>query len=273
VACFKHGRGRYVLAAMPIGAGSVTRDFLAALLANLNAPSTDTRCFAALDGLAGAPGAPKAGPRDWRGLVRVDLVPYCNRLFYDEVAGDGLGGWDDSGENDLRSLPTGDLMLCGIPFHVIDPRQDDPNEDIQNRIGHPIRSCIVLRGAARPAFPDRVAGIRIGQKLRKLHFLHTATWCGGEAGQPVARYVVHYADGTASELAVRRGVEIDDWTRVAQGNPRDALVAWRGSNRLHPQVGLYLTTWTNPHPEKEIATMDFVSAGAGVPILVAVTGQ
>jgi hypothetical protein len=80
-------------------------------------------------------------------------------------------------------------------------------------------------------------------------------------------------DGTTSEIVARKGVHLDDWTFVGRGNPKEAAIAWAGSNPVHPHAGLYLTTWTNPHPEKEITSMDFISEGAGVPILVAVTGR
>jgi hypothetical protein len=273
VACRPYGQGRYLLASLPLKSNGVTVDFLSSLFAQLRAPSTDTRCFLPFTALASVRGVQRAGETDWRGFVKIDLAPYCNRTFYDEVAGDGVGGWDDSGENDLRNLPTGDFLFRGVPFHLIDPQRDDPNEDLRNRLGHPLRSCIVLQGAARPQFPRQVADISVGEKLRRLYFLHTATWCGVPEGQPVARYVIHYADGSTVELVLRQGIHLDDWTHVSRGDLEGALVAWRGSTSEHPQVGLYLMPWTNPHPDKEIVTVDFVSEGHGIPILVALTGQ
>lgn len=151
-------------------------------------------------------------------------MAHCNRVFFDEMAGDGLGGWDDSGENDLRNLPTGDFLLRGIPFHFIDPQRDGPNEDLRNRWGRPLDSCIVLQGAARPQFLQQVADLPVNEKLRQLFFCHTAPWCDGPEGQPIARHVMHYADGTTSELALRKGVHLDDWTRVSQGDLEQALV-------------------------------------------------
>jgi hypothetical protein len=38
------------------------------------------------------------------------------------------------------------------------------------------------------------------------------------------------------------------------------------------KVRLFTTTWSNPHPEKEVATLDMLSAGTACdPFLVAVT--
>jgi hypothetical protein len=73
--------------------------FLAGLLANLHVPSSDSRCFLFLSELAGARAVEHAGVRQWRGFFPVNLIPYCNRLLYDGVAGDHAGGWDDSGND------------------------------------------------------------------------------------------------------------------------------------------------------------------------------
>ena len=273
VVCLPHGRGRYILASLPAKANPATVRFLAALLANLNVPTSDSRCFLFLSGLAGSHTAKRAGAREWRGFFKIDITPYCNRVFYDEVAGDGLGGWDDSGNNDMRNLPTGDLLFGGLPFHIIDTSHDDPYDDLATRLGHPIRACIVLKGTVRPSFSERVEGIKVGQKARKLFFLHTATWSGGAAGQKVGRYVIQYADGTTVEVPLKQGVHIDDWTRVSRGSLKEASVAWMGSNSEHSQVGLYVMPWQNPYPDREIVAIDFESEGTAVPILIAITAQ
>jgi hypothetical protein len=258
---------------LPAKANPATMRFLAAVLANLNVPTSDSRCFLFLSGLVGFSTAEQAGAREWRGFFKIDLTPYCNRVFYDDLAGDGLGGWDDSGDNDMRSLPTGDLLFGGLPFHIIDISHDDPYDDLATRLGHPIRACIVLKGVARPSFPSRVEGIKVGQKARKLFFLHTATWSGGTDGQLVGRYVIRYTDGTTVDVPLKQGMHIDDWTRVGRGNLKEASVAWMGSNSEHSQVGLYVMPWQNPYPDREITAIDFESEGAAVPILIAITAQ
>jgi hypothetical protein len=45
VVCLPHGRGRYILTSLPAKANPATVRFLAALLANLNVPTSDSRCF------------------------------------------------------------------------------------------------------------------------------------------------------------------------------------------------------------------------------------
>jgi hypothetical protein len=44
-----------------------------------------------------------------------------------------------------------------------------------------------------------------------------------------------------------------------------------GGGLVFPQVNVYMLEWLNPHPEEEIAAIDFVSAGKGVPILLGIT--
>ena len=86
----------------------------------------------------------------------VDLKPYVNKSFKDEVDADKKGGWTDQGENDLRHMPVGDdnpenkywqlvyhqeikgkQIFLGVPFEVIDPAKNrlegpDPRFDAQH---------------------------------------------------------------------------------------------------------------------------------------------
>jgi hypothetical protein len=67
---------------------------------------------------------------------------------------------------------------------------------------------------------------------------------------------------------------------VASANPQalapDTVVAWTGSNkRIRRQRGsihLYRTTWDNPQPDQEVASIDvFSTRTATGPFLIAVT--
>ena len=54
--------------------------------------------------------------------------------------------------------------------------------------------------------------------------------------------------------------------------PTGAKVAWTGANESAGQIRLFDLAWTNPHPEKEITTLDMLSADKECdPFLVAVT--
>ena len=268
----RHGRGRYVLCAVAPEKNDMATRLYGALLTNLDVPASHTQPFLAFSRLKANTTLRPAGRKDWYGYTPIDLVPYANRTFMDRTAGDGLGGWDDTGPNDMRNLPTGDPML-GVPFHIIDREQDDPNGDRGIKLGHPIGSCIVLKGEARPSFASKVEGIMVGCTARKLHFLHTATWCRWKEGEQLARYILHYEDGSDHEIPLRAGRELGDWTRAGRTGLKNAQVAWRGSNPEHPNVGLFRLSVLNPHRDRVIKTIDFVSDGKAIPVLVAVTVQ
>ncbi len=185
----------------------------------------------------------------------VDLSKHANRSFSDDVAGDKKGGWTDQGQNDLSSIKTGTHRLAGVPFQIIAP---------ENNNG---KSCIVLKGAARPYFPEAVKNIKIDKKSAKLFFLHTAGWC--DDGE-LLKYVINYSDGKIV-FPIRTGREIGDWW--GKEKPFNAVRAWQGRNSVHAPVALYGCEWINPCPDKIIESLDVVSSGSGVPVLIAVTGE
>ncbi len=201
--------------------------------------------------------------------VFVDLGPYANRSFSDEKDGDGEGGWLDQGRNDFREMPLGRITAAGIPFHVIDPAK---NEN---------RGCLVLRGSARPSFPAAIRGIKVGERISRLFFLHTSGWSNdAEAG----RYVIHYADGTQAEFLLQGGRNIGDWWQCRQ--LPEAKVGFTRKNAVGGEVGFFVAEWNNPKPEVQIESIDFLSAirgdaggvdwvksEAAVPVLAAITGE
>ncbi len=77
-----------------------------------------------------------------------------------------------------------------------------------------------------------------------------------------------------------RGRQLADWWGFDDPSKRQASaakVAWVGSNDTTDmnqglEIRLFDLAWTNPHPEKAIATLDILSAGKQPdPFLVAVT--
>ena len=204
----------------------------------------------------------------------VDLRPYANRGFRDQVPGDHTG-WTDQGDNDLRHIPQGRMdeekrlweivynetmrdkqIFRGVPFDVIDQKSNDG------------KSCIVLRGELRRNYPESVEGIKVGRKALRLYFLHTAVF--GHAPK-VAEYRLHYEDGSIETIELRGKQEIANWWGPLHlGN---ALMAWSGRHPVTRQtVGVYAFEYKNPHPEKVIDSIDFVSENRVVPILLAITG-
>lgn len=193
----------------------------------------------------------------------IDLTKQANRGFRDD--GDGTG-WTGQGENDFRNMPIGLQKVNGIPFRIIDPAKNNG------------KSCLIVRGTEKPELPARIDGIPVNAKLSRLFFLHTCAWKGTDAGC----YRINYADGTKYDYMLIPGRNIGDWWNCAFLG--DAAPGILRPNPVTDQVGTYMAVWDNPFPEKEIKTIDFLSAGQNtdidylpgrcpVPILVAMTGE
>jgi beta-galactosidase len=190
----------------------------------------------------------------------VDLSKQANRGFVDEVAADGKGGWDDGGpENDMRAFKTGKQRLAGVPFDIINPT------------GNNGRGCIVLSGGILVWAPTAASGIPVNQKSKAFNFLHAYGY--GKDGETCAKYIVKYDDGSIVEIPLVCGKNIASWW--GSWKLDDAEVAWSGKNPSAGTIGVYSYRWQNPHPDKKVATIDFVSMNTGntIPILVAITGE
>ncbi len=183
----------------------------------------------------------------------IDLRQAVNRGFRDTVSGDRKGGWTDFGAaGDFHEIPTGTSRLQGkVPFHIIDPASNGG------------RSCIVLKGEKRPYFPEKVTGIPVNARLNSVYLLHTAMYA--KPG-PSVRYVFHYANGETREFVATTERDIPDWWRPK--NRANAVVVFRKGNK-----GLYLSEFANPLPKIEIKTMDVISCGKSIPVVVAITGR
>ena len=189
----------------------------------------------------------------------IDLKRHVNRAFADEIAGDGKGGWTDQGDNDFKEMPLGTQEGAGIPFQIINPAENHGN------------SCIVLRSRYSPTCPAAARGIPVNAKLTMIAFLHTAGY-GGSDGV-YGTYRMRYTDGTYSDCRLLGNDNIANWW-----NPRllpNAIPAFVRKNAMGHNIGLFVTQWKNPRPEKEIATLDFFTDGrqGPMPILVAATGE
>jgi hypothetical protein len=184
----------------------------------------------------------------------IDLKPYLNAALTDSPASP-VGNRDDN----MAELPSGKNVFAGVPFDV--------------------KGSIQLNGAVMSLFkknyPNQVGPIRINQTCAKIHLLHGCNAIlSRDFGRSVAKLVLHYADGSTSEMFVVAGKQLFDWwaplfttgvdprfLQTAPGTER----AWTGSNpyvrKFQPESALilYKTTFDNPQPEVKISTVDFVS--------------
>ncbi len=190
-------------------------------------------------------------PADLRDrLTFVDLQRDGNDSLADGPAGGG---------NDLNRVPRGTHRLGTTYF----------------RIGE---KMVHVEGRLRPDLPRAVKGIPVHARADLLHFLHGAQY-GGNSDVLIGAYVVHYTDGTTAQASMVLGKNLANWWQFPRriDQPSAATVAWSGINQaVEPSPGLKIRLfdfpWTNPHPEKEIATLDVLSAGKDCdPFLVALT--
>lgn len=121
--------------------------------------------------------------------------------------------------------------------------------------------------------------IPVNQKSSAIHFLHSCHYGDEEAGAEVARYVIHFEDGSQELVPVIMGQDmVDNWLHVCRPEKLEGVknLVWQKKFSLDDGIGtLGLTqqTWNNQkHAEKIITHIDFVSTGArAAPYLLAVT--
>ena len=188
----------------------------------------------------------------------VDFSSVANMGFADAAAGDGKGGWTDQGpENDLSMFPTGNQVFGGIPFRIADPVKNGG------------RGCIVLRGAARPEFPEEIT-VELSEPLtgKYLYVLNATAW---SSGKKTGEVVVEYAQ---AELVANETNTFAVYGEHETGNfwgakpVPNAPVGWKGRNRSSA-VGLYLSCFELA--ERPVRRITFRSAGNMVWMIVGVT--
>ncbi|HEX4644005.1 MAG TPA: hypothetical protein VH598_00195, partial [Verrucomicrobiae bacterium] len=163
--------------------------------------------------------------------------------------------------NDLRDLPRGAGKFAGVPFDV--------------------RGVVQLAVPPWPGwFPTNVNSIKINQRCRRLHFLHSTSWSAPD-GTEVARFIIHFSDGHKTELPLRFAEEIRDWwewPNEPELKATNSVVAWRGNNPLAKagnvvSVRIFKTAWDNSEPEAMIESVDFKTTLAAAPFLLAITAE
>ena len=186
------------------------------------------------------------------GDTPLDLRKIVNAGFADATAGDGKGGWTDQGPaNDLRMLKPGTQIMDRLPFAIIDPEQNGG------------KSCIMLAGSARPAFPEQaVCDIPGEVSGSRLYLLHAIAWPGREVGS----VKVVYRDGSTDTFEVRGGREVGNWWAPA-ACPNGEVV-WTAENAT-AYVGLFRSRF--PLRRLPLARIEFHSARRSVWGIVAAT--
>ena len=179
----------------------------------------------------------------------VDLSKY-----YTAQLTDSLNSPASVTENNLTNLPKGRHVFSGVRFEV---------GGILQLSGEKLQEW------RRKEYPEAINGIKLGKRCQRLHLLHGAGGVYDPEGLTIGKIVLHYADKSSREFEIKNGVHVRDWW----GNPKQTLtaknsaLAWTGTNPAlkkygGPQPGslrIYKTTFENPQPDIEIATIDYVS--------------
>jgi len=235
---------------------SLAREAFLAQIRLLSLLGRSEEVEAARVGVALAPRRP-AGLRP----SEIDLSMHYNHGL-DEDSVTGAAG------NHLGRLPTGLVILAGSRFDV--------------------RAMIQLASPALDTnvigLPERVDGMRVAQKARRIRLLH-GTGMQEENGASIARLVVHYTSGEMRDLPIQYGLHVRDWWHGDPGDPKDevpgSVVAWTGQNAVtdgwngdgkRTELRLFKTTFENPLPDVEITTLDYVSTmSKSAPFVIAIT--
>ena len=154
------------------------------------------------------------------------------------------------GQNHLQGLPRGRQVLGGVLFDI---------DGVVHLHGQPL----TRQGKT---YPKALTNIPIGGMASQIHLLH-ATGGRDALGFTVAKLILHFADGTTAEFKINYGEQVADWWSKPEEQLKDpdSTVAWHGENPAAKaaklEVRLYRTTLRNPHPEREIQTVDLVATG------------
>jgi hypothetical protein len=164
--------------------------------------------------------------------------------------------------NHLGTVPTGMQQLEGVNY----------------RIGP---KFIHMRGVHAMDMPEKVEGIKVDAKFERLHILHTTGYGEGDDavadGTEIGSYVVHYADDTTEKIPIVYGEDLRDWwENPDRSDVKRAKVAWTGTNPAAEGMGrkirLFAVAWKNPHPDKEVKSIEIVSKGGECdPFVIAMT--
>jgi dipeptidyl aminopeptidase/acylaminoacyl peptidase len=189
-------------------------------------------------------------------LVCLDLRQHANRKLAEKLS--------PTADNDLKELPQGEQTFAGVKFRIAD-------------------SAIQLASTRLSDAPRTVEGIPVQGRMNRLYILHSSQW--GDAqfdvrdGTTIGRYEVCYADGGRATIPVVSGEDVRDWwSHTRDKSVTRGQVAWVGRNaavrKSNLYLRLYLAAWENPHPEKIVASLDYVSTmTAAAPFCVAMTAE
>lgn len=252
------------LAEVTVGSGRVLVDCLPWEVAVQKEPERTVRTVSQLVRNLGCVFKPVVKPK--YSFRKLDLAKFCNMGYWDEVAGDGKGGWTDQGRNDMRmflinhvgrndyeetGMPTPvppfptEQVFNDVPFHLTAPKSNGG------------KGVISLGSGVAPKLPTEAKGIPVNAKFELMNVVHASAWMQQKPGKPIAKFVLNYEDGTTADVFVNAIEHICDWHGYQGG--ANCKIAWSGANKV-ATVTVNQSAFRNPHPEKTVKTIDVVGA-------------
>lgn len=126
-------------------------------------------------------------------------------------------------------------------------------------------------------FPRKIKGIQVNLKTPALHFLMSSSLGYAAKDDVIAKLILHFEDGTQVERPIRFTTDVADWWhRPGRGGISDQTIGWQGylENETQNEIALSELIWKNPHPNKLITQLDFISTNElAAPFLVGVTAE
>ena len=177
-------------------------------------------------------------------------------------------------------LPDGELSLLPSGLHTLQETLFDVRGMVRiESMGFFGRHRRVGNWIAGSHPRTRCIGIPVRQTCARLAFLQGVSDPEGPNGTEVARWRIHYQDGTSTEFPLRYGRELSDWRTVGSGQilPGEPVPAWSArlsSSRDDIRVRLYKVVWNNPRPAEPVHHLDFLPGTADVrPFVIAITAE
>ncbi len=170
----------------------------------------------------------------------------------------------------LPELPSTFNPLKGVFFDLRGVVQLDSG-DIPVGAGNRSEPQTVSEISGRP-IPERVNGISVNQRSEALHFLMGCTYGRAALGSEAAHFVIHYEDGSEEKASILYPNDIADWVGGNNVPLPEERIGWQIDRGEQGERILSEVVWQNPHPDKTITSIDFVSGlKACAPFLVGIT--
>jgi hypothetical protein len=187
-------------------------------------------------------------------LTYVDVQPKADQTM-------DLPAFDYPYYNDMREVPRGEQSFAAVKF-TIGP------------------GSLQLGSGLLPTAPEKIDGIPVNRYATRMYVLHGTQFRGPMLnvadGTTIGYYRVVYEDHSEQPIAIVAGEDVRDWFDHDPDLPTRGAKVWEGKNLLaewrNGSVRLFTSGWTNPHPEKKIARIDYLTAGTqAAPFCLAIT--